>query len=202
MKEKKKTLLSYFNDRQLKPLANALWTLDSVDSRSVWKPDILHTLYQGMVKHVLIWIKLFLQHHGRYGAFEAAWLRIPPFQDMPAPRKAIGKNKQMTGKLFRNSVKFLVPTLYIALKDPPEDKADVFLRAEICIRYIVDFTLVAQFKFHTETTIELLNKYLAGFHEYKEVFHAFRTAATAKKAAKTEAEEVEKRLKVEYDSLK
>src|SRR5690606_30934810 len=76
-KQKKKTLDTYFSDRQLKPLSNVLWTLDSVNPRSVWKPDILHTIYQGMMKHVLVWLKLFLQHHGRYGAFEAAWLRIP-----------------------------------------------------------------------------------------------------------------------------
>ena len=140
-----------------------------------------------MVKHVLVWLKLFLQHHDRYDAFEAAWLRIPLFQNIPALRKAIGKHKQMTGKLIRDAVKFLIPTLHIALRNPLKEKADLFLYTKTCVRYIVDFTLVTQFKFHTEYTIGLLRKYLTGFHEYKEVFAAFRTAATAKKAAKTEA---------------
>jgi len=31
-KQTKKTLETYFSDRQLKPLANVLWTLDSVTS--------------------------------------------------------------------------------------------------------------------------------------------------------------------------
>ncbi|RPA70789.1 hypothetical protein BJ508DRAFT_201027, partial [Ascobolus immersus RN42] len=33
---------------------------------------------------------------------------------------------------------------------------------------LVDFVLVCQYKYHTESTIGLLDEYLAGFHKYKD----------------------------------
>src|SRR5690606_18830669 len=180
------TLTDYFTDRQLKPLDNILWSLKGVNSRSIWKPDILHTLYQGMIKHMLRWLKLFLESHGRYAAWEAAWLRIPPFHGMPAPRKAIGQFKQQTGKLMRNAVKYLLPTLFIALKDPAKGKVEEFNRALTCVRYLVDFTLLAQYKIHTHDTIKLLDTYLEGFHCHKDVFTNFRTGKSVRAFAQSQ----------------
>jgi len=70
-------------------------------------------------------------------------------------------------------------------------------RAILCVRYITDFILVAQYKVHTPGTIQSMQDYLADFHEHKDVFLQFR----ASKSTKTAAKEATRGLREEYQSL-
>lgn len=184
--------------RQLRVRDSSFWHLKNFSLKSLWKPDILHTLYEGMVKHLIQLVTDFLTHHGRLAEFEAAWIRIPPFQDMPAMKRAIGQNTQTTGKLLRKVVRCILPSLVIALKEPPLDKEEDFRRCLTCVRYLVDFVLVCQYKYHTESTIGLLDEYLAGFHKYKDVFSPFRNEESRKNAGQKKFNEVFLQLTVDF----
>ena len=41
-------------------------------------PDLLHTIYLGLFKHMMYWIQGFLKQHGRLQAFDDAWETLPP----------------------------------------------------------------------------------------------------------------------------
>ncbi|MFX3647997.1 MAG: hypothetical protein ACE3JU_11615 [Paenibacillus sp.] len=84
----------WFDLRQSKPLDNVLFREDflNVSAAEIWKPDILHTIYQGVLKHLLGWLKKFLEHYERYAQFNQVWLRISAFADIPEHRNTIGSN--------------------------------------------------------------------------------------------------------------
>ncbi|KAF8425424.1 hypothetical protein BGX38DRAFT_1083788, partial [Terfezia claveryi] len=46
-------------------------------------------------------------------------------------------------------------------------------KAILCVRYLTDFILIAQYKVHTPGTIQSIRDYLEDFHKYKEVFLRF-----------------------------
>ena len=45
--------------------------------------------------------------------------------------------------------------------------------AILCVRYITDFILLAQYKVHTSGSIQSMRDYLEDFPKYKEVFLRF-----------------------------
>ncbi|KAF8433158.1 hypothetical protein BGX38DRAFT_1071156, partial [Terfezia claveryi] len=47
-------------------------------------------------------------------------------------------------------------------------------KAILCIRYLTDFILIAQYKVYTPGTIQSMRDYLKDFHKHKEVFLRFR----------------------------
>src|SRR5690606_10130572 len=51
----------YFESRQSKPIDNAFWKTGVAQIQDVWKPDLLHTIYEGMVPHLLTALEQFLR---------------------------------------------------------------------------------------------------------------------------------------------
>ena len=47
----------------------------------VFKPDILHTLYLGMMKHLMEWLVVFLRKHKRLNAFDFAFMSTPQYPE-------------------------------------------------------------------------------------------------------------------------
>ena len=48
---------------------NRFHRLDRVSVSNLYKPDMLHTIYLGLFKHMMDWIEGFLKKHGRLQAF-------------------------------------------------------------------------------------------------------------------------------------
>ena len=51
-------------------------------------PDLLHTIYLGLFKHMMDWIEGFLKKHSRQQAFDDAWKALPPYPGFYAHKKA------------------------------------------------------------------------------------------------------------------
>ena len=62
--------------------------------------------------------------------------------------------------------------------------------AILCVRYIMDYILIAQYKVHTSGPIQFMRDYLGDFHKYKHVFLRFRPSKTVKNAAKEASREL------------
>jgi len=52
------------------------------------KPDMLHTIYLGLLKHRIDWIQGFLKKQARQQAFDDAWKALPPYPGFFVPKKA------------------------------------------------------------------------------------------------------------------
>jgi len=78
--------------------------------------------------------------------------------------------------------------------------------AILCVRYLTDFILMAQYRAHTPATIESMKNSLRDFHTFKDVFLCFRACkavkAVAKKASKDLQEEHSKLLASESSQSK
>jgi len=50
-----------------------------VSTPALLKPDMLHTIYLGLFKHMIDWIPGFLKKHAAEQAFDDTWKALPPY---------------------------------------------------------------------------------------------------------------------------
>lgn len=177
-------------------IPKAIWSLRYVNANEIFKPDLLHEMYIGMLRHVLDWVIAFLKKHKRIGVFNTAWEHVPPYPNFRNPKKSYEAVKQWTGYEYRDAGRILLPILVLSLRSPPPTPQEhqIFKRVLLCVRNFVDFSLICQFKSHSDQTIKYMEQYLEGFHSYKDVFLEFRAGKKAKLDARMAAGEVREML--------
>jgi hypothetical protein len=88
--------------------------------------------------------------------------------------------------------------LAVALRAPSASQRIPFRKALTCVRSIVDFHLMAQYKSHTAETLNYMDQYLRDFHDHKQVFLEFRaykaTVAKAKEELRALRDEQQVRM--------
>ena len=178
----------------LKALFNGLWTLPRTQPSEVHKPDLLHNVYLGLLKNLLDWVTAFLKQHQRLDSFDEIWRSMPPYPGFTPPRKAFREVFQRQGKEMRMFGRIVLAALVIALREPSPSQRYLFNHALECVRYLIDFHLMAQYRSHTADTLTYLDDYLRPFHEKKEVFLEFQQSKTTKR----KAEAHDKQLKDQY----
>ena len=89
-----------------------------VSAPCLYKPDLLHTVYLGLFKHLMDWISGFLKKHAWLQAFDDTWKALPPYPGFVVPKKAYRKVTQCQGKEMRNLGRCLLGVLAVALHQP------------------------------------------------------------------------------------
>jgi hypothetical protein len=91
----------------VKTLFNAFWGMPRVNPYDLNKPDILHNIYLGMLKHMMEWVQGFLKNHYRLEEFDKGWASIEPYPGLAVPNKAYrattngkGRRCEIWGGLF------------------------------------------------------------------------------------------------------
>src|SRR5437588_7908292 len=97
------------------------------------------------------------------------------------PKKAYRQVSQWQGKEMRNLGRIVLPAFVEALRAPTDAHRHPFRVAIHCVIALVDFHLLAQYKTHTETTLQYMQDSLETFHEEKGIFQEFRVGKRAKK---------------------
>ena len=72
---------------------NVLWRL-RCNPTELPKPDLLHTIQVGMLKHLLLWIISFLKSHHWLALFNSLWMAIPSYLSMTQPKKSFEETVQ------------------------------------------------------------------------------------------------------------
>lgn len=181
--------------RNVNPGFNILWYLESVTS-DLPKPDLLHTMQIGMLKHLLGWLQEFLKQHKRLDQFNDIWLSVPAYLDMSKPRCAYEEVSRWNGGEIKTMTRFLVGVTRNALRNPnPAQKAH-FESALECTRSLVEFYMYCQYDSHDDDTLNLMEDALRRFHNTKGVFLQFR----AGKRLAVEAKEKRAELCKERDA--
>ena len=152
---------------------NILWSLESIIS-DLPKPDLLHTMQIGMLKHLLGWLQDFLKHHKRLELFNNIWLSVPAYLDMSKPRCAYEEVSRWNGGEIKTMTRFLVGVTRNALRNPTPGEKAPFESAVECTRALVEFYLYCQYESHDEDTLNLMENALRRFHSTKGVFLQFR----------------------------
>jgi len=134
---------------------------------------MLHTIYLGLFKHMMDWINGFLKKHGRLQAFDDVWKALPPYPGFLVPKKAYSEVTQWQGKEMRNLGRFILGVLAVAHRQPGGAQVIPFKPALGCIRALVDFNMMAQYRSHTSDTIAYMEDYLDQFYKLKDILLEF-----------------------------
>ncbi|KAI0949317.1 hypothetical protein AcW1_008965 [Taiwanofungus camphoratus] len=148
---------------RLRPIMHPFWEdLPYLNIFASITPDILHQLYQGIVKHVISWIK------EAYGPEEldARCRRLPPNHNIRLFAKGISLLQKVTGKEHADICRIL-PALIIGLPLRGGHSAVRLIRA---VRALLDFLYLAQYPAQTSETLKLLSNALVQFHANKGIF--------------------------------
>ncbi|KAH9830637.1 uncharacterized protein C8Q71DRAFT_716534 [Rhodofomes roseus] len=150
-------------DAGIKPLTDPFWKdLPYVNIYASFPPDILHQLYQGMVKHVIAWTKQ------AYGArvIDARFQCLPPNHSLRHFSKGISHLSRVSGTEHQDICRVLLGTI-VDLRLPGGQSSVRLVRA---VRALLDFVYLAQLPAHTALTLSQLEDSLARFHANKAVF--------------------------------
>ena len=113
------------------------------------KPDLLHNIYLGLIKHMMQWIEGFLQKHKRQQGFNAIWKALPHYPGFNLPKKACREVTQWQGKEMRNLGRWISAVFASPLRDPDGSQQLPFKPALQCFCSLIDFSLMAQYRSHT-----------------------------------------------------
>jgi len=150
-------------DAGIKPVFHPFWeNLKGVNIFESITSDILHQLYQGVVKHLVNWIKSI------FGAAEidARCRRLPPNHNLRHFSNGITTLSRITGQ-EHSDISRIILGLIIGMKLPGNHSPIRLLRAT---RSILDFLYLAQLPVHTSETLKLLQVALDTFHDNKSIF--------------------------------
>ena len=148
---------------------NVFHGLHRVSAPGLHKPHLLHTVYLGLIKHLMDWISGFLKKHARLQPFDDTWKALPPYQGFFVPKKAYREVTQWQGKEMRNLGWCLLGVLAVALRQPDSRQVIPLKHGLDCVRALVDFNMMAQYRSHTRETIAYMEGYLDRFHRMKEI---------------------------------
>ncbi|KAI0040188.1 hypothetical protein FA95DRAFT_1585098 [Auriscalpium vulgare] len=150
-------------DAGIKPVYHPFW--DDLPYSNVFMaitPDILHQLYQGMVKHLINWLT------DAYGATEidARCARLPPNHNVRLFKHGITILSRVSGQEHKDVCRILLG-LIIDLELPDKTHPREVVRT---VRALLDFLYLAQYPSHSDATLKYLDKALKRFHASKHIF--------------------------------
>ena len=136
------------------------------------------------------WIQRFLTKHARQQAFEDAWTALPPRPGFLVPKMAYMEVTQWQGKQMINLGCCLLGVLAVALRHPDSTQVQPFRCALTCVRSLLDFTMMAQYRSHRPETISYMEEYATQFHKRKEIFLEFRISKPMQRKANESRKEL------------
>ena len=147
----------------IKPIVHPFWeSLPYSDVYLSLTPDILHQLYQGVMKHLVAWVTTAFNKK----ELDARCQCLPPNFSVRSFTKGITSLSRLTGKEHADMCRILLGL--IVDMDLPDGTSPIPLIRST--RALLDFLYLAQYPVHTSETLRLLRQSLRDFHTNKHVF--------------------------------
>lgn len=118
-------------------------------------PDILHQLYQGVVKHLIHWCTSFMTEK----ELDARIKALPPCFGVRHFKKGWSELSQVSGKERKDMARILLGCII----------GKVPAGVITCYRAILDFVYIAQYPSHDDITLNYLEEALDLFHANKDI---------------------------------
>ncbi|KAH8100281.1 hypothetical protein BXZ70DRAFT_938839 [Cristinia sonorae] len=152
-------------DAGIKPVYRPFWEgLPYVNIYRSITPDVLHQLYQGLIKHLVAWLT------SAFGATEidARCRRMPPNHNTRLFFKGISTLSRVSGQEHRDISRILLG-LIVDLRLPGDNSPAQAAQLVRCVRGLLDFLYLAQYKVHSTETLDELDAARQLFHDNKTV---------------------------------
>ncbi|KAJ8092679.1 hypothetical protein PM082_007008 [Marasmius tenuissimus] len=150
-------------DANIKPVQYPFWKdLPYTDIFRSITPDLLHQLYQGVMKHLIQWITKIV------GADEidARVRRLPANHSIRHFHKGITTLSRVSGTEHKQMCIFLLNLIL----DVPHLSASQSKKLITSTRALLDFLYLACYPIHSNNSLDLLESSLKDFHNHKEIF--------------------------------
>ncbi|KAJ3805883.1 hypothetical protein F5876DRAFT_81287 [Lentinula aff. lateritia] len=147
----------------LKPVQHPFWeNLPYTDIFRSITPDILHQMYQGVMKHLISWLTDIC------GADEmdARVRRLPPNHNIRIFHKGISSLSRISGTEHKQMCSFILGMIV----DIPQLTAVQSNALLAATRALLDFLYLACYSIHSSNTLVSLDESLAQFHSKREIF--------------------------------
>ena len=197
-KEHRNIAVRKLDERGTRGTPVVLTELPSVQPNLLHTPDLLHGIYLGLLKHLMQWIQGLLKKYKRQDQFDYTWKSMAPYHGISMPNKPYRQVSQWSGNEMKIFGRLILSVLAASLGSSKgsgesqtakqyadmEGKRAVFRHALQCTKSLIDFHLYAQYKEHSNKTIEAMQRCWADFHETKAVFLEFRGLKSTAKESK------------------
>ncbi|KAI0038107.1 hypothetical protein FA95DRAFT_1665906 [Auriscalpium vulgare] len=148
----------------IKPIDRPFWKdLPFINIYDAITPDVLHQQYQGMVKHVITWLK---KAFGE-AEIDARFARMPPNHNLRLFSSGISHMSRVSGQEHKDICRVLLGVI-VDLPLPNGTSSAPIVRA---VRALLDFVYIAQYPSHSTTTLTYLDNALTRFHADKDAFY-------------------------------
>jgi hypothetical protein len=112
----------FLEDGAVRTSEGVFWNMKCISPTTIIVPDILHTVYLGMLKHLMDWVTSFLEHHSRIDQFNKLWAMMPPYPGFARFNKPYSQVTQWSGKEMRALGRVIVPLFAATLSNPSAGK--------------------------------------------------------------------------------
>ncbi|KAG1866363.1 hypothetical protein C8R48DRAFT_772463 [Suillus tomentosus] len=147
----------------IKPIYCPFWEeLPHCNIYQAITPDILHQLYQGLVKHLIAWLKSAFSE----AELDARCKCLPPNHNIHLFMKGISVLSRVSGTKHQQICWFLLGII-IDIRLPNGASP---ARLICAVQGLLDFLYLTQYPCHSHQTLELLDDTLNHFHNNKSIF--------------------------------
>jgi hypothetical protein len=147
----------------IKPVQCVFWkNLPFIDIYRSITPDILHQLYQGLLKHLIAWVRAVCGD----AEVDARCRRFPPNHNIRLFMNGISHLSRVTGTEHDQISRFLL-ALVTDIRLPGGQSNARLVRT---VRAVLDFIYLARYPIHTSETLAQMDDALQAFHDNRDVF--------------------------------
>ncbi|THU84840.1 hypothetical protein K435DRAFT_822599 [Dendrothele bispora CBS 962.96] len=150
-------------EENLKPVQHPFW--EDLPHANIFRsvtPDVLHQLYQGVMKHLISW----LTNICGADKIDARVRRLPLNHGIRHFHKGISKLSRVTGGEHKQICSFLLGLVI----DTPSLSIPKCRKVVSATRALLDFLFLACYPVHTDESLTALDAALEAFHENKSIF--------------------------------
>ena len=130
-------------------------------------PDILHQIYQGLIKHLLEWLKEI------YGSKEIdrRCAQLPPNHHIRVFTNGICSLSRVSGQEHADITRIILGIIIdLPLKKATGSSIEATAKVISTVRALLDFAYLAQYPVHSSETLTQMNEALERFHTHKDIF--------------------------------
>ncbi|KAJ7100980.1 hypothetical protein B0H15DRAFT_770315 [Mycena belliarum] len=150
-------------DVGIKPVVRPFWEhLPYTNIFTSITSDVLHQLYQGIIKHLIAWLKESLGE----AELDARCRRLPPNHNIRLFMKGISKLNRVTGREHAQISRFILGII-IDIRLPEGQSSERLIES---VRAVLDFVYLAQYPMHSSETLNFLDDARERFHYNKSIF--------------------------------
>jgi len=125
----------------------------------------------------------FFKQHSMIDKFNQLWAIMPPYPGFACMNKPNSQMMKLNGRDMGALGRIIVSPFVATLLNPLVSQTIPFTDHLLCFKTIVYFHFTAHYRYHTEATIEYMEKYLEELHSGTNAFSQFLVSDSSKKVS-------------------